>query len=110
MPNPDRIFHVVAEYFGVDKELVRSEVRTRNIMVARHVGMHLMRELTYLSLESIGNFYGSRHHSTVLHACKKIKKMIETEGPIYQAVNLLTMKLKAEDGEELKTETLKHRG
>lgn len=109
MPKPDRIAQVVAEYFGVNKDHVRSKMRTRDHLIARQIGMYLMLRLCGMTYQSIGDFY-DRSHSTVMHACRKINRITEWEGPIHQAVNLLTMKLKAEDGEELKPKPLKYRG
>ena len=75
--NPSSITSTVGEFFGVNPNSLKGKQRKREILVPRQVSMFLMRELTSLSLEEIGSFFG-RDHSTVLNAIKRINsKMSE---------------------------------
>jgi chromosomal replication initiator protein len=69
---PERITQAVADYYGVDAEILRGQRRDKSIVVPRHIAMFLMREETDVSLLRIGAELGGRDHSTVLHACEKI--------------------------------------
>lgn len=71
----DRIITFVAGYFYLTPEELRSKRRTRDIAFARQIAMYLTRELTDLSLPKIGDEFGGRDHTTVLHAIRKINKM-----------------------------------
>jgi chromosomal replication initiator protein len=55
---------------------LRSSDRSRAVLVPRQVGMYLARQLTGLSLEQIGAYFGGRDHSTVLHACRKVEQAL----------------------------------
>ena len=69
---PERITQAVADYYGVDPEVLRGQRRDKSVVVPRHIAMFLMREETDVSLLRIGAELGGRDHSTVLHACDKI--------------------------------------
>ncbi len=69
---PERITQAVADYYGVDPEILRGQRRDKSVVVPRHIAMYLMRAETDVSLLRIGAELGGRDHSTVLHACDKI--------------------------------------
>jgi chromosomal replication initiator protein len=71
---PERITQAVADYYGVDPEVLRGQRRDKSIVVPRHIAMFLMREETDVSLLRIGAELGGRDHSTVLHACDKLTR------------------------------------
>ncbi len=73
--NPASITSSVAEFFGVNPNTLKGKQRKREILVPRQISMYLMRDLTTLSLEEIGSFFG-RDHSTVLNAIKRINSMM----------------------------------
>ncbi len=68
----DVIQDVVAAYFKISVADLHAKKRTRQIAFPRQIAMYLCRELTDTSLPQIGNFFGGRDHTTVLHACDKI--------------------------------------
>ena len=68
------IQEAVSKRFQVKIADLKSKKRTAHIVVPRHIGMYLCRELTDLSLPEIGRYFGGRDHSTVIHACKQIEK------------------------------------
>jgi chromosomal replication initiator protein len=71
-PTVSRILARVSDQFRVPVSLLVSNRRTRSVLVPRQVSMYLSRQLTDLSLEQIGESFGRRDHSTVLHACRKV--------------------------------------
>jgi chromosomal replication initiator protein len=75
----ERIAQRVSGHFHVEAKHLRSERRSRNVVLPRHVGMYLARQLTDLSLEQIGNYFGGRDHSTVLHACRKVELALKRD-------------------------------
>ena len=86
----DNIQKTVAEYFKIRVADLLSKRRSRSITRPRQIAMSLAKELTNHSLPEIGDAFGGRDHTTVLHACRKITELRETElrvGEDYQ--NLL---------------------
>ncbi|MFZ7134693.1 MAG: chromosomal replication initiator protein DnaA [Eubacteriales bacterium] len=74
----DLIKEITAKYYNIEVEDFNLKKRTRAIAFPRQVAMYLTRELTDLSLPKIGYEFGGRDHSTVIHACDKINKDIES--------------------------------
>jgi chromosomal replication initiator protein len=70
----DFIQRCVAEEFGVSLVDLKTRRRNKTIVLPRQVAMYLSRELTDLSLPEIGNFFGGKDHTTVLHSYNKIKE------------------------------------
>ncbi len=76
---PEEIKRTVAKRFNVKITDFDSSKRSRNIAYPRQIAMYLCREMTGLSLPKIGELFGGRDHTTVLHACEKISKDLEKE-------------------------------
>ncbi|WP_333679706.1 chromosomal replication initiator protein DnaA [Dyella sp.] len=76
VPNIQKI---VAEYFGVRLQDLLSKRRVRSLARPRQIAMALSKELTEHSLPEIGEAFGGRDHTTVLHACRTIRKLCETD-------------------------------
>ena len=74
----DNIQRTVAEYYQIKLSDLMSKKRTRSLARPRQVAMALSKSLTNNSLPEIGNAFGGRDHTTVLHACRKIKELEET--------------------------------
>jgi chromosomal replication initiator protein len=68
--------------------------RSRNLVLARQIAMYLCRELTQLSLPKIGEEFGGRDHTTVLHADKKIRTLMAEKHAVYNQVTELTNRIK----------------
>ena len=68
----DNIQKTVAEYYKIKVSEMYSKKRSRNIARPRQIAMALAKELTHLSLPDIGEAFGGRDHTTVLHACRKV--------------------------------------
>ncbi len=75
----DEIIETVADNYNVEKSDITSEKRNANISLARNVAMYIIREATGLSLESIGNKFGGKKHSTVKHSIDSVEKRILTD-------------------------------
>jgi chromosomal replication initiator protein len=75
----DNIQRTVAEYYKIKVSDLLSKRRTRAVTRPRQVAMSLAKELTNHSLPEIGDAFGGRDHTTVLHACKKIIELKETD-------------------------------
>jgi chromosomal replication initiator protein len=73
----DNIIKTVAEYYKVKVADILSKRRSRSIARPRQMAMALAKELTNHSLPEIGDHFGGRDHTTVIHACRKIKELIQ---------------------------------
>ena len=67
----------MADHFGLEVEVLSAKKKTADIVLARHVGMYLTRLLTKSSLKAVGDSFGGRDHSTVIHACNLIERLKE---------------------------------
>ncbi len=77
----------VAEYYNTDYENLSAKIRTKEIAHARQVAMFLCRELTNFSLPKIGENFGGRDHTTVMHACDKVRNDIKKNSDLKSALN-----------------------
>ena len=73
----DYVKDIVAKYFSVDKNDLSSNKRSNEIAFPRQIAMYLCREVANMSYPKIGEDFGNRDHSTVMHACKKIENEIK---------------------------------
>lgn len=85
--NCTTIQEAVARYFDIRPEEFKSKKRTRDIAFPRQIAMYLCRELTEMSLPKIGEEFGGRDHTTVIHACEKISEEIESNSETRRAVS-----------------------
>ncbi|UCD58247.1 MAG: chromosomal replication initiator protein DnaA [Candidatus Hydrogenedentota bacterium] len=83
-----------ASHFNIRLADIVSPKRSKMIALARQVGMYLARELTQASLIDIGDAFGGRDHSTVLHACKKVREMLNNDTQLSKDVDIITEQLK----------------
>ncbi len=83
----------VSGYFRVKPKLVISASRSRKILLPRQVSMFLARQLTGLSLEKIGSYFGGRDHKTVQHACKKVEQALRSDACLSGIVHQLRAEL-----------------
>jgi chromosomal replication initiator protein len=83
-----------AAYFGLSIEDLCGASRSRVLVTARQIAMYLCRELTELSLPKIGQQFGGRDHTTVMHADRKIRKLMSERRAIYNQVTELTNRIR----------------
>jgi chromosomal replication initiator protein len=94
----DTILAETAGYFGVTVDDLRSQNRQRPIVQARQIAMYLMRDLTDLSLPKVGDVFGGRDHTTVLHACQKIVGQLSEKRQVYHQIQDLTTRIRKRTG------------
>ncbi|MGO1540012.1 MAG: chromosomal replication initiator protein DnaA [Luteimonas sp.] len=83
----------VADYYGLQIKDLLSKRRTRMLARPRQVAMALSKELTEHSLPEIGDAFAGRDHTTVLHACRQVRKLMETDGKLREDWDKLIRKL-----------------
>ena len=83
-----------SSFFGVTVEDLHGSSRSRVLVNARQIAMYLCRELTELSLPKIGQAFGGRDHTTVMHAERKIRGLMRERMAVYNQVTELTSRLK----------------
>ncbi len=81
-----KIQEVVANYFQTSTTELKGKRRVRQIVVPRQIAMYLSRELTDASLPKIGQEFGGKDHTTVMHAYEKISRQIKTDSDVKTAV------------------------
>ena len=81
-------------YFGLTIEDLCGSSRSRVLVTARQIAMYLCRELTDLSLPKIGQQFGGRDHTTVMHADRKIRQLMAERRAIYNQVTELTNRIR----------------
>ncbi|WP_224490780.1 chromosomal replication initiator protein DnaA [Robertkochia flava] len=88
----DYIQKVISEYFQMDVETLQSKTRKRHIVQARQLAMFFAKKYTKASLASIGSQIGKRDHATVLHACKTVDNLAETDKQFRKYIDDLSKK------------------
>ena len=84
---------IVASYFNLRIEDLKSQRRTRNVAYPRQIAMYLSRKLTDMSLPKIGEEFGGRDHTTVIHAYEKISENLNTDESLQHTIEDITKKL-----------------
>lgn len=90
-----RIQETVAAHYRIPETEMTSERRARWVARPRQVAMFLARELTPQSLPAIGRMFGGRDHTTVIHAIRKVERLMRADEGIYEDVARLRRKLAA---------------
>ncbi|MGF1559443.1 MAG: chromosomal replication initiator protein DnaA [Flavobacteriaceae bacterium] len=88
----DYIQKVVSDYFEMDVATLQSKTRKRHIVQARQLAMFFAKKFTKASLASIGSQIGKRDHATVLHACKTVDNLSETDKQFRKYIDDLSKK------------------
>ncbi len=88
--NVDAVQKIVAEFFNIPLSELRNKKRSKNIVFPRQVAMYLVRQLTNLSLPEIGEAFGGKDHTTVLHSWKKIDQDMKKNQNLKNTVESLT--------------------
>jgi len=95
--NSEQIMELTCDYFGVSIDDLRGHSRSRVLVNARQVAMYLCRELTDLSLPRIGQAFGGRDHTTVMHADRKIRRQMAERRTLYNQIAELTNRIKQQE-------------
>ncbi|MCG8580939.1 MAG: chromosomal replication initiator protein DnaA [Bacteroidales bacterium] len=91
----DSISQTVCDYFGLELDILQSKTRKREIVQARQIAMFFSKGLTNSSLSTIGAKIGKKDHATVLHACKAINNLIETDKDFKGQIKEIEAQLKS---------------
>ena len=94
-PALERIRDEVARHFGVRPPELGSASRAARVAWARHVAIHLARQLTDASLSEIGAFFGGRNHATALYSCRRVAERLRSEQAFNKEIQELVKKLSA---------------
>ena len=89
----DLIQDVIAAYFNLRVDDLKSQRRTRNIAYPRQIAMYLSRKLTDMSLPKIGEEFGGRDHTTVIHAYEKISESLKSDESLQHTIEDVTKKI-----------------
>ena len=92
----DHIIEVVCEYLNLDFARFNSTERTREIAQARQIAMYLAKQHTKAPLTTIGSAIGGRNHATVLHSCKAVTNLLETDKAFRRQVEEIEKKVLAQ--------------
>ncbi len=90
----DYIQKVVCDYFSLSPDLLQSKTRKREIVQARQIAMYFSKTMTKSSLASIGAMIGGKDHATVLHACKTVNNLMDTDKRFKSQIESIEKKLK----------------
>jgi len=90
----EKIRDVVCDYFSLSIDAISTKSRKREVVQARQIAMYLSKQLTKSSLSSIGNTIGQRDHATVLHACKIVNDLMDSDKNFRSSVREIEEKLK----------------
>ncbi len=90
----DYISKTICEYYKVDMDILQSKTRKREIVQARQIAMYFSKSLTNSSLSTIGAKIGKKDHATVLHACKTINNLMDTDKELKSQIKEIETTLK----------------
>jgi len=95
LPSVDRVQEVVARRWGVTPEGLRSKARTKSLTIPRQVAMYLARDLLSMQLVEIGQAFGGRDHSTVIHSLDKVERTMRSDRKFKERVEFARQELAA---------------
>ena len=101
IPTPEIIIRETARYFQLSEEDLRGQSRSKNTAQARQISMYLMRTLTELSLQAIGEQYEGRNHATVLSSIRKVEGLIQTDPKVSTVVRDITSNINSKERADL---------
>jgi chromosomal replication initiator protein len=85
--NPDIIINTITKFFNIKPADLKSKKRTKSISYPRQICMYILREKLNISLQEIGEIFGGRDHSTVLHSIGSIEKKIKNDSELKELIN-----------------------
>jgi len=96
LPSIGRVQEIVARRWGVTPEGLRSKARIKALTVPRQIAMYLARDLLNMQLVEIGNAFGGRDHSTVIHSVDKVQRQLAQDNALRERVDLARRELLAQ--------------
>lgn len=95
-PTMGRIKAIVALHFGISVEDINSARRSYNICRPRQIAMYLAKTLTPRSFPQIANELGGRDHTTVIHGCRKIERLMKEDPDLHEEIEKLSREIKSQ--------------
>ena len=92
----DTIVEEVARTFNVTPEEIKSSNRRANLSKARQIAIYLVKDITNMSMEQIGNAFNGRHHSTIVYTCQQVEKSMENDPKIREMIQDIRKNLETE--------------
>ena len=90
----ENIQKVIADNYQISLQELRSKSRAQKYVIPRHIALYIAKELTEYTFTELGNEFGGKDHSTVMHACDNIKDKIKTDSSFAQRINSLIKEIK----------------
>jgi len=90
---PARVIEIVSSFYNIEVTELKGKSRSREVVLPRQVAMYIIREETETSLSEIGDAFGGKDHTTVMHSCEKIERSIEADSSLRQEVLTLRQHL-----------------
>ncbi|MGP1511104.1 MAG: chromosomal replication initiator protein DnaA [Treponema sp.] len=90
----ENIQKVIADNYQISVQELRNKSRAQKYVIPRHIALYISKELTEYTFTELGNEFGGKDHSTVMHACDNIKDKIKTDSSFAQKVNALIKEIK----------------
>ena len=88
----NNIKKIIAKYYGINVSDLSSSTRKKEVVLPRQLAIYIIRTKLNVPLKKIGDYFGSRDHTTVAHACSKVEKLIEDDWTVKQDIeNILKM-------------------
>lgn len=89
----DEVISAVSDYFGVDRDSLLGNSRSRDLMIPRQVAMYLLKNKLRYTYERIGNIFNGREHSAVMYSCKKLELLLKKDQRLMSDIYSLREKL-----------------
>ena len=89
IPTPEAILAYVSRYYQLDESVVRGQQRMRSAVAARQIAMYLIRSMTNLSQDNIGQLFDDRDHSTVIHSIRQVEQKMKKDPSFAEMVKEL---------------------
>ena len=90
----DTIQKIVADYYGISVQEIKSKKQSKKIAFPRHVAIYIARKLTEMSFTEIGSEFGGKDHSTIMSSCKKIEDQIKIDATLDNAIKNMIKDIK----------------
>ena len=91
----DEIIKKVADYYGIEVSALNTRSRKREVVLVRQISMYLAKKYLDMSTSKIGQYIGKRDHATVLHACKTITNLADTDKQFRSELNEIDLSLQS---------------
>lgn len=92
--NEQKIINIVADYYSLTPTQITGKIRTGQLVQARHIAIYLIRQNLDIPLKKIGDMFGGKDHTTIMHAIKHVENELKTNPEMKEAINKLQKQIK----------------